>query len=166
MNFSRPMPRRHRKPQLDQRYLFQLRIDLHRARPPIWRRVEVWSDITLNVVHDVIQAAFDWDDVYLHRFALGNMPFDDRAEQFVCEYEAAQPDAAVADLWDGHVRLDETLQAPVARLVTARGAAPPEDCGSLRTAQELATVIEDPTHVDVDNIHAALEALQQWVTRS
>jgi hypothetical protein len=51
-----------RRPALAQRCLFRIRVDLDTAQPPIWRRLELRSDLTLDVVHQVLKAAFDWTD--------------------------------------------------------------------------------------------------------
>jgi len=47
-----------------------LRIDLRGAKPPIWRRVAVPSDITLAQLHSVIQGVMGWEDDHLHAFRL------------------------------------------------------------------------------------------------
>lgn len=36
--------------------------------PAIWRLLEVRSSMALDQVHDVLQAAFGWEDAHLHRF--------------------------------------------------------------------------------------------------
>lgn len=42
-----------------------LRIDLKDTDPAIWRQVEVATSITLEVLHDIIQAAMGWFDCHL-----------------------------------------------------------------------------------------------------
>ena len=39
-----------------------VRLDLDNARPPIWRRLRLGSDLRLSQVHDVVQAAMGWSD--------------------------------------------------------------------------------------------------------
>ncbi len=46
-----------------------VRIDLRGIAPPIWRRLEIDPDLTLDQVHGVIQAAFDWNSSHLHQFS-------------------------------------------------------------------------------------------------
>jgi hypothetical protein len=46
----------------------QLKVALRGTKPPVWRRLEVASTMTLGQLHDVIQAAFDWDDDHLWMF--------------------------------------------------------------------------------------------------
>ena len=36
--------------------------------PEIWRLLEIRSSMALDQVHDVLQAAFGWEDAHLHRF--------------------------------------------------------------------------------------------------
>jgi len=48
-----------------------VRVDLRGVSPPIWRRLDIRSDLTLDLVHAVIQAAFDWQNSHLHEFSQG-----------------------------------------------------------------------------------------------
>jgi Plasmid pRiA4b ORF-3-like protein len=50
------------------RAIHQLKIKLRNTRPPVWRRIEVPSTVTLAGLHDVIQASFGWDDDHLWEF--------------------------------------------------------------------------------------------------
>lgn len=49
---------------------YQLRIELKRSSPPIWRRVAVPGDITLGGLHEVIQTVMGWENMHLHQFIL------------------------------------------------------------------------------------------------
>jgi hypothetical protein len=166
--------------------LYRLRVDLDHAHPPIWRRLAVRSDVTLDVVHQVLQSSFGWTDSHLHRFALGGDPFDAHSELFLCPYDVDEGEDEGTPVSD--VRLDETLRepgdtlhyvydygdswdlvirleavrdlpdgAPVAACLDGARAAPPEDCGGLRVAEDLAEVLDDPAHFDVAEINQALQ---------
>jgi hypothetical protein len=37
-----------------------VKVNLHGAKPPVWRRLEIPSAMTLDLMHEVLQAAFDW----------------------------------------------------------------------------------------------------------
>jgi hypothetical protein len=50
------------------RAIHKIKVSLRGSRPPIWRRLEVPSGITLRRLHDVIQAAFGWQDYHLWVF--------------------------------------------------------------------------------------------------
>ncbi len=173
-----------RRPPLPEPAMFRIRVDLDHSSPPIWRRLDIHADATLDVVHQVLQAAFGWTDSHLHRFALGGGPFDRKSELFLCPFDVEEGDDQGAPA--SEVRLDETMQAPgdVVRYVydygdgwqltlrleelrpkadsptavcrDGRRAAPPEDCGGITDAASLAAVIDDPAHFDVDEVNQAL----------
>jgi hypothetical protein len=46
----------------------QRKITLQGAKPPLGRRIQVPSDVSLGFAHEVIQEAFGWEGFYLHRF--------------------------------------------------------------------------------------------------
>ncbi len=48
----------------------QLRISLKGSKPPIWRQVQVPSDLPLDQLHNVIQITMGWQDCHLHEFEL------------------------------------------------------------------------------------------------
>ncbi|MCH7231074.1 plasmid pRiA4b ORF-3 family protein [Glycomyces sp. L485] len=48
--------------------VYRLRVDLRHAKPPIWRRLEVTGDTTLETLHEVLQVAFDWNNSHLNCF--------------------------------------------------------------------------------------------------
>jgi Plasmid pRiA4b ORF-3-like protein len=79
-----------RKPRRREPALLRVRVDLEHAKPPIWRRLDVRSDIGLDVFHQVLQRAFDWTDSHLHRFALGGSSFDQNTELFLCQYDVEE----------------------------------------------------------------------------
>lgn len=182
-----------RRPRLAGRQLFTLRIDLKRSKPVIWRRVVVHSDITLDLLHLVIQGAFEWDNYHLYRFAIGH-PFDRHADIFLGEWEVNDGEAEgepatevrldeclqdpgdtlqyvydFGDDWGLKIRLEQMLEmpegAPVAMCVDGRRAAPPEDCGSIRTEADLAQVLDNPAYFDLEvaNNGIALHLMTQGV---
>lgn len=42
--------------------VYRVRVDIDDARPPIWRRLDLRSDLTLDLLHQVLQVAFDWTE--------------------------------------------------------------------------------------------------------
>lgn len=163
---------------------FTVRISLNDSRPVIWRRLELRSDLLLIQVHTAIQEAFGWWNYHLHRFAIGADPFDRAAERFDCPEEVIYEDDGFPLTTE--VRLDETIGHPgdvlhyvydfgdnwdltielesvvdgepdlPARIVAGERAAPPEDCGGLRTARELGEVLEDLEAFDLELANTAL----------
>ena len=45
-----------------------VKASLHGAKPPVWRRLELPSVLTLDMVHEVMQIAFTWHGYHLHQF--------------------------------------------------------------------------------------------------
>ncbi|WP_422116548.1 plasmid pRiA4b ORF-3 family protein [Brachybacterium sp. UNK5269] len=189
---QRPEPVERRRPPLEDMAVLTVRVDLQHASPPIWRRLELRSDLTLAALHRILQVAFDWQDYHLFRFALGGNPFDRHAQLFLCPFDVEQGEEAGLPV--AEVRIDEALQEPGDRLeyvydygddwhlvlqvegvrpasddtpgvvaVGGRRAAPPEDCGGLTTADELSAVLPDPAAFDLDALNQALAAEQRGV---
>jgi len=50
--------------------IYQLKITLKGARPPIWRRVQVHANVTLYQLHEIIQVAMGWFDDHLYEFQI------------------------------------------------------------------------------------------------
>ena len=140
---------------------FRVRLDLHGAKPPVWRRLELPGDLTLPRVHDVIQAAMGWTNSHLHRFRTGS---DHRSPTFVTSFDVEEGedgtleddvrlDQLVAEKgdelwyeydfghgWDHRLVVEGVLDEPptTARCVIGRMACPPEDCGGIGGYEELA----------------------------
>jgi len=140
---------------------FRVRLDLHGAKPPVWRRLELPGDLTLPRLHDVIQAAMGWTDSHLHRFRTGN---DHRSPYFVTNFDLDEGEDGLleddirldqllseegdelwyeydfGDGWDHKLVVEEVLGGPpsTARCTGGRMACPPEDCGGIGGYEELA----------------------------
>jgi hypothetical protein len=194
---TRPQRPELRRPPLPELVLFQVRVDLKHAHPPIWRRLKLRSDLTLDVLHRVLQVAFSWTDTHLWRFSLGGDPFDSASQVFLCQWDVDEGEfddeggVAAAEIrldetidapgdvlsyvydygdnWELVLRLEEvrpaTSDAPPALAIDGRRAAPPEDCGSLRTAEDLAEVLEDPSAFSLTEVNEALRDPSMHLTR-
>jgi hypothetical protein len=166
-----PSPRRERRADV---VTYRVRVDLTGTKPPLWRRLELASDMHLDELHDVLQIAFGWTDSHLHRFSAG-------AEQYLCPFEVEEGeegtpenevrlDEVLADSgdellyaydfgddWDHTLQLEAVLPrddaAPRATCTAGRRPGPPEDCGGVH-GYELFDAATDPTHPD----HAAARA--------
>ena len=117
--------------------------------PLIWRRLLVRGDTSVARLHQILQVAFGWLDMHLHRSEIrgreygvnqeGGVAFDTdahkaligqlelrRLERFTYEYD-------FGDLWVHDLRIEATLPLDPKRLypvcIAGRRAAPPEDCG-------------------------------------
>ena len=93
--------------------IFRVRVELQRSRPRIWRRLTLRSDLTLDLVHRVLQTSFTWTDTHLWRFSIGGEPFSRSGQAFLCPWdveEGEEDDAGAPAASD--VRLDEVIQEP------------------------------------------------------
>ena len=105
--------RRHQR--LAEPVTLRLHVRLDEVFPPVWRRIEVASDLGLDDLHEVLQVVFDWEDAHLHRFTTG--PQLDPGQAFVAGFD-------LLETWDDEdggtpewqVRLDELLAEPGERL--------------------------------------------------
>lgn len=108
---SRPQREDLRRPPLADVMTFRVRVDLRRSTPRIWRRLQLRSDLTLDVVHRVLQTAFSWTDTHLWRFSLGGDPFGRAGQSFLCPWDVEEGESSDdVDLPASAVRLDETMQ--------------------------------------------------------
>jgi hypothetical protein len=148
------------------RNIHRIKVTLRGAKPPIWRRFEVPSDITLRRLHRVIQAGFGWLDYHLHLFetpaGLYGMPDPD--DDLAIRSDANKKLSAVADWpgdrirytydfgdnWDLDIVVEAVLPAEPGsaypRCTGGRRAAPPEDCGGVWGYADLLNVLATPQH--------------------
>ncbi len=105
--------------------IYQLRVILEDISPLIWRRFLVPGDYSIADLHYILQIAFDWDNVHLHRFEIygreygigydGGMSFSDnphkvrladfkfrQGEKFLYEYD-------FGDSWRHLIRVEDIL---------------------------------------------------------
>ncbi|MFF4412398.1 plasmid pRiA4b ORF-3 family protein [Streptosporangium sp. NPDC001559] len=142
----------------------RIKVTLAGSRPPIWRRLEVPSEITLRALHDILQAAFGWKNYHMWVFESpqGRYGVADRELQTAgaatrrLDQIAAEPGDRLGytydfgDDWE-HVILVEAVtpaEPGVAypRCLAGRRACPPEDCGGIWGYDYLMEILADPEH--------------------
>jgi hypothetical protein len=62
--------------------IYQLKVTLKYIQPPIWRRIQVPSGITLADLHDILQIVMGWENDHLHEFSIGRRRFEAPMEDF------------------------------------------------------------------------------------
>jgi Plasmid pRiA4b ORF-3-like protein len=154
--------------------IYQIKISLIGAKPPIWRTVLVASDLGLAAFHDVIQVAMGWTDSHLHQF-IANKKFysiPDPVENFDLEIEdesqyklsqllTKEKDSLIyeydfGDSWEHKILLekillyDSNITLPVC--IKGKRACPPEDCGGIWGYEELFETISDPKHPEYESM--------------
>lgn len=128
--------------------IYQLRVILEGISPLIWRRLLVPGDYSIADLHYILQIAFEWDNVHLHRFEIyskeygigyaGGMSFSDnphkvrladfkfrRGEKFSYEYDFGSS-------WQHSIRVEDILRPDLRKnyplCAGGRNLAPIEDC--------------------------------------
>jgi hypothetical protein len=147
--------------------IYQIKVGLRGAKPPIWRRLELPADTSLAGLHRIIQTAFGWDDSHMHvfetpygDFGIADRELGHRAEGPVT-LEQVAPGAGdklqytydFGDDWTHEIVVEKVLdRRPGAypRCTGGRRAAPPDDCGGLWGYAELVEVLSDPSHPEHD----------------
>ncbi len=133
--------------------IHQVKITLYGSKPPIWRRLELPSTITLGRLHHVLQAAFTWNGYHLHVFETVGGEFGDPLqddgwaerldeETVTIAQVAAAGKAKIVyvydfgDDWRHDIAVEKILPAgpgiACPRCTGGRREAPPEDCGGIR----------------------------------
>ncbi|MGN9776947.1 plasmid pRiA4b ORF-3 family protein [Micromonospora sp. H33] len=144
--------------------IYQVKVSLRGARPPIWRRLEVPADVSLTRLHELIQIAFGWNDSHLHVFETPYGSFGrldaELGHRAASRVTLEQVAPAVGDKlrytydfgdnWEHDILVEKVLDrdASVAypRCVGGRRAAPPDDCGGVWGYADLVEILGDPTH--------------------
>ena len=79
----------------------RLKVTLREVRPPVWRRIEVPSDVTLGQLSGMLEAAMGWLGGHLHLFDVAGIT-----------YGIPDPDWETTDLDEGRFRLGKVLAQP------------------------------------------------------
>ncbi len=150
----------------------QLKVTLLGIRPPIWRRIQVPSGVTLAKLHDIIQLGMGWHHSHLHQFQAGDTFYGDpttlaeldvRSERSARLNQVAPSKGSrlryeydFGDSWEHEVLVEAVLPAgsgvryPIC--LTGRRACPPEDCGGIWGYDELLAILRDPAHEEHESM--------------
>jgi len=150
--------------------IYQLKISIKEAKPPIWRRVLVKAHTSFHELHSIIQSVFDWEDYHMYMFfgkdkkytsseMLSEGLFDDSKELLSHEYtikEELNKDKDkmkyvydFGDNWEHNIVLekiipsDESISYPTCIGGKRRG--PLEDSGGIWNYNDIADAMENPT---------------------
>lgn len=143
----------------------RLKITLRGSKPPIWRRLEVPSGITLAELHEVIQRAFGWESAHLWTFETGagdyGLPDPELGHRDAAARTLAEAGDRIrytydfGDNWEHDIRVERVEPAEpdvgYPRCLTGRRAGPPEDCGGIWGYDALREILADPAHPEHDD---------------
>ncbi len=146
--------------------VFQLKVGLKNAKPPIWRRILVEEQTTLARLHDIIQIAMGWTNTHLHMFIIGNTFFcppeeNDNQDNFESKNE---DDFTLGDLeekirdgfqyvydfgddWMHQITVEKVLPVEdehYPMVLTGRRTCPPEDIGGIYGYMRALEILDDP----------------------
>lgn len=169
---------------------YRIRADLVGAQPPLWRRVTLASDLTLDRVHGVLQAAFGWTDSHLHQFAVATGRAQLRTEAILSPFDVDEGESGVpestlrldqllgttgdklyytydfGDNWQHVLKLEAiaqlTKEDAAARCIGGRRRGAPEDVGGIYFYDELLAAAGDPDHPDLEHLTEMIEDLGLW----
>jgi len=156
------------------RLLYQLKVKLRDTEPPVWRRIQVWEDMTLGHLHHVLQIVMGWEDYHLHEFVIGRRRYsipdaeDDLYERKVLDerrqkLQKVLPNVGCVfeylyDFGDGwhHDLLFEAILMPdpaeqYPRCVAGDRHCPPEDVGGTGGFEGYLEALADPGHEEHEN---------------
>jgi hypothetical protein len=150
--------------------IFELEIVLEAVEPPVWRRVQVPGEVSLAVLHEVVQSAMGWTNSHLHEFEIEGrrygLPDPDWDDHDVTDEATSKLFRVVkqgdrfgylydfGDSW-AHRLTVEKITSPepgvrYPRCVSGQGACPPEDVGGPWGYEEFQAVLADPSHPEHD----------------
>lgn len=142
----------------------RLKVTLAGIRPPVWRRIEVPSTVTLQQLHQDIQHAFGWYGYHLWVFStpLGEFGTADpelghrsAASKTLADVARARGDRIdytydFGDDWVHRIVVEDVHPADpdvaYPRCLTGRRATPPEDCGGPWGYASLLDILADAEH--------------------
>ena len=136
--------------------IYQLKVSLKGASPPIWRRILVPADMALIDLHAAIQSTMGWCNCHLHQFKQGRTCFLSNPDsEFMGIGGFEDVDSAgvrigdllqkekqkidyeydFGDSWEHIVLLEKILEPEEGQTypvcIKGKRACPPEDCGGL-----------------------------------
>lgn len=156
--------------------LYQVKITLRGSKPPIWRRVLVPDDFTMERFHRVIQAAMGWENSHLHEFetskaryvmmemqedfdiGFGFGPTKDVVDELKATLKQALPKQGASmeyiydfgDSWEHIILLERVLPAEGGTeypvCVKGKGACPPDDSGGIWGYEAMLEALRNPKH--------------------
>lgn len=104
--WDRPAVNR-RHPRRETPVIYRVKVELLDASPPIWRRLDLRSDLMLPRLHLILQEAMGWTNSHLHEFVHSNSCQDLDAEHFASMDFADAGERGELD--EADVRLDELV---------------------------------------------------------
>jgi hypothetical protein len=151
----------------------EILVTLRGTEPPVWRRVVVPADLTLDRLHLVIQGAMGWTDSHLHVFRCRGRLFgpdgldideDTWDEATLSISQAAEVGCTLGyqydfgDDWSHDLEVVRALPGydlPTPHVLAGERACPPEDSGGVPGHADLCAALADPEAAGMSRERAA-----------
>lgn len=152
--------------------VYQIKVTLMGSEPPIWRRMQVTNDTSLQKFHKILQAGMGWTNSHLHQFIIGGKYFAEPDPEYDPEVEneklmrLSQVVSGVNDMsiyeydfgdnWEHEILIEKIL--PVDRgmhypvCLEGQRACPPEDCGGIQGYIHFLEAIQKNSHPEHDEM--------------
>jgi hypothetical protein len=155
---------------------YQIKVTLLGTRPPIWRRLLVPADLTLEQLHPILQTAMGWTNSHLHEFRHGQTTYgrrdpwlDDFGMNDVRSEGSVRLSSVLGragakikytydfgDGWEHQIVVEKTLpidpEDTYPRCLGGRRQCPPEDCGGIGGFYDLLGKLSDPNHEEYEEM--------------
>jgi hypothetical protein len=152
---------------MENKHVYQLKINLNEIQPSIWRRIQVPAEISLFKLHFILQLAMGWTNSHLHEYQIEGRvygdPDNDEFGEFDIQderdYQLQQvlPDAGVefsylydfGDSWQHELLVEKIVPPGEAKYpvcLAGERACPPEDVGGVWGYEGFLQAIRDPDH--------------------
>jgi len=156
--------------------VISLKVTLRGMRPPIWRRLEVPIRMSLDLLHDAIQAAMGWKDHHLYRFDIAGRSYgnpcqvDDVADDTRLTLAGVMKSGVrrftytydFGDDWEHEIVIEGKKAATDGRrypiCIAGKMNCPPEDCGGVWGYRDFLAAIADPSS-------SKAEEWSEWMDR-
>lgn len=154
--------------------VFQFKIDIKNiSDPSVWRRIQIPSQWSFDMLHGVIQAAFGWENYHQYLFSprgWGSQPCIGAPDWEVSECQDATRTELrthftfnnqhftyiydFGDNWIHHILLEDIIDEIRinAELIDGKGKCPPEDCGGSYAYMDLKSILENPDYPEYSEI--------------
>ncbi len=157
-------PRKGEK-KMDEKKIYQLRVEFEGLRPKIWRSILVENTISFEALHLVIQSIMDWTNEHMHAFYAGKYKIKGESILILSflkkEKDQIEYIYDFGDDWHIKIKLekifplDKSKKAPLPLCLDGMMAAPPEDCGGVWGYMQDLEVLKNPRDEEY-------EELREW----
>ena len=155
--------------------IYQIRIELTRFKPMIWRRLLIPSNTLLSDLHKMIQTSMGWTNSHLHQFIHNKTfytkkyPEDDTWGELdnvnyskirISAFLLKEKDKIVyeydfGDSWEHNIILEKIFPAEKNMIypICLGGDmnCPPEDCGGVWGYSEILEILKNPKHEEYES---------------